>query len=84
MKYPAIDGTILESDPNGPVEYTCPSPDYTDGIYESLETTGKDDGGLQHIKIVRTVSNGIMTTVVTERTQQEIDDYIKEITQNNI
>ena len=83
MNYPCIDGTILESSPDGPVTYVCPSPNYQDAVYESLETSGKEDGTLQQIKIVRTVVSGIMTVVVTERTQQEIEDYIKEINSLN-
>ena len=83
MNYPCLDGTILQSSPDGPVSYTLPTPDYNDGVYESLETSGKEDGTLQQIKIVRTVVNGIMTVVVTERTQQEIEDYFKEINSLN-
>ena len=83
MNYPCLDGTMLQSSPDGPVSHTLPITGYNDGSYESFETSNKEDGTLQQIKIVRTVTNGIMTVVVTERTQQEIEDYINQINSSN-
>ena len=76
MIYKAIDGTLIESSPNGPVTYTCASNDYSEGIYESYETMGAATSiGIQQIKIVRTVVNGQMTITITESTEQELIDY---------
>jgi hypothetical protein len=80
MQYPAPDGTVIESSANGPVIYSCPSPaNWSDGTYESLETTSGPNNELQQISIVRVVDNGTVQITVTERTQQEIQDYFQNI-----
>jgi hypothetical protein len=82
MQYPAPDGTIIESSPNGPVIYTCPSPsNWTVGTYESLETSSKPDNTLGQIKIVRVINNGTVIITITERTQQEIEEYFQNLEQ---
>ena len=78
MKYPAPDGTIIESSPDHPVTHQCDAYGLQDGIYESFETTS-NYYGLCQLRIVREVINGIMTITVTERTQREIEDYIKNL-----
>ena len=81
MKYPAPDGTIMESSPLGPVTYTCNDPtNWSDGTYESLETSSNVDNSLQQLRIVRVVSNGQVEITITERTQQEIQDYFQNLT----
>jgi len=76
MKYKAIDGTILESNPNQSVTYQCDALETPDGIYESCETFGAATPiGIKQIKIVRSVDNGVMTTTITESTEQELIDY---------
>jgi len=80
MNYPAPDGHIIESSPSGPVVYTCTAPsNWTDGTYESLETSSNPDNTLQQIRIVRLVDQGQVTITVTERTQQEIADYFENL-----
>ena len=80
MIYPAPDGHLINSSPDGPVTYTCPSPDsWPQGTYESFETSSKPDNSLEQIKIVRTVNNGEVQITVTERTPQEIQDYLNTI-----
>lgn len=84
MIYKAIDGTLIESSPNGPVTYTCDAGDYPEGIYESLETTGAATSiGIKQIKIVRAVENGQMTITITESTEQELIDYKNSLTAQN-
>ena len=81
MEYPAPDGTIMESSPLGPVTYTCNDPiNWSDGTYESLETSSNVDNSLQQLRIVRVVSNGQVEITITERTQQEIQDYFQNLT----
>jgi hypothetical protein len=76
MNYPAPDGHIIESDPNGPVTYTLPCTWMSEGIYNSLETTSAATIiGIKQIKIMRVVENGTMTITVTESTEQELIDY---------
>jgi hypothetical protein len=76
MKYPAPDGYIIESDPNGPVIYTLSCDWIPEGIYESHETTSAATTiGIKQIKIVRVVENETMTITVTESTEQELIDY---------
>ena len=80
MQYPAPDGTIMESSPLGPVTYTCSDPsNWSDGTYESLETSSNVDNSLQQLRIVRVVSNGQVEITITERTQQEIQDYFQNL-----
>lgn len=82
MNYPAPDGTIIQSSSNGPVSYTCAAPaSLSDGTYESFETSSKSDNSLQQIRIVRVVSNGQVEITITERTQQEIEQYFQNIGQ---
>ena len=81
MKYPAPDGHIIESSPYGPVVYTCPSPlDWSNGTFESFETSSKYDNTLQQIKIIRVVNDGFVEITVTEQTQQEIQNYFQNLT----
>ena len=82
MQYPAPDGTFIESSPEGSVTYTCPAPpNWTVGTYESLETSSRPDNSLQQIRIVRVVSNGQVEITITERTRQEIEQYLQNIGQ---
>jgi hypothetical protein len=78
MKYPAPDGHIIESSPNGPVTYTCPV-DWSDGQYVSYEST-MSVNGLKQIHILRSVDQGICTFTITEMTAQEIQEYIQNLT----
>ena len=81
MQYPAPDGTIIESSPNGPVIYTCLSPsNWTIGTYESLETSS-GISNIEQIKIIRVINNGTVTITITERTQQEIEEYFQNLEQ---
>jgi hypothetical protein len=82
MNYPAPDGTIIQSSSNGPVSYACAAPvSLSEGTYESFETSSKSDNSLQQIRIVRVVSAGQVQITVTERTQQEIEQYFQNIGQ---
>ena len=78
MKYPAPDGTIIESSKDSPVVYTCDAP-WADGIYESLETTSDSSNQLVQIKVLREVNQGVVKITITERTQQEISDYLNNL-----
>jgi hypothetical protein len=80
MKYPAPDGTILESSPFNPVTYTCDVNNISDGTYESYETKSKSDNTLQQIKVVRVVDDNRMTITIIEQTPEQILEYL----QNNI
>ena len=80
MNYPAPDGTLIQSSSTGPVTYTCSAPEgWANGTYESLETESAEDNTLRQIRIVRVVSNGSVEITVTERTQQEIQDYLNSL-----
>jgi hypothetical protein len=80
MNYPAPDGHIIESSQNGPVTYSCAAPsNWADGTYESFETSSTSDNSLQQIRVVRVVDQGQVTITVTERTQQEIEDYFQNL-----
>lgn len=82
MNYPAPDGTVIQSSANGPVSYTCEAPEsLAEGTYESFETSCKPDNSLQQIRIVRVVSGGQVEITITERTQQEIEQYFQNIEQ---
>jgi len=79
MKYPAPDGTMIESSKDGPVIYTYDASNWPDGIYESFETTSDSTNQLIQIKIVREVKDGVVKITITERTSQEISDYLNNI-----
>ena len=80
MTYPAIDGTIIHSNPNQPVTYTCNSDAFPDGIYESLETTSAmNQYGIKQIKIVRTVENNVVLYTITESTNAELEAYLESL-----
>jgi hypothetical protein len=84
MKYKAIDGTILESNSNQTVTYTCDVDNHAEGVFISYETYPSSSPiGIQQIKIVRTVIGNQMTIEITESTEQELLDYINQI-QNQI
>jgi hypothetical protein len=83
MNYTTLDGTILESSPDGPVTYKQPVSYYNDGVYISYES-GNSDGITQQIKVVREVINSVMVITITEQTQEDIDIYMKEIEQDQI
>lgn len=79
MTYTAYDGTMLTSS-SKPVIYSCDCSGIVDGIYESVETTGADTPiGIQQIKIKREVNNNVMTTTITESTEQELIDYLESL-----
>jgi hypothetical protein len=81
MTYITIDGTVLTSGPT-PVTHRCPCTSYTNGTYESFETTGSSDApGIKQIKIVRVVENNTMTTTITESSLKELEAYINSITE---
>jgi hypothetical protein len=73
---------IINSGTNS-VVFNCVLPiglDHTCGTFESLETSNLN-GVLKQMKIVRVCdSNRNLTVTVTERTQQEIQDYFTNIT----
>ena len=80
MKYPAPDGTILESNTTNPVTYTCSKPEnLSDGTYVSYETTSDSNNNLKQIKIIRVVNSDTLQITITEQTQQEIDQYFQNI-----
>jgi hypothetical protein len=80
MKYTAIDGTILDSNPNQPVTHTCNSNEFPDGIYESFETTSAlNQYGIKQIKIVKTVENNIVSYAITESTNAELEAYLESL-----
>lgn len=81
MTYTTIDGTVLTSGTE-PVTYTCPALDYSDGIYESVETKGSSEyPGIKQIKVVRIVENNSMTITITESTIEELEEYINSLNQ---
>jgi hypothetical protein len=75
MKYPCIDGTILESIPDNSVTYTCPALGLSNGTLTSYETSSRTDNTLQQIKIIRVIENEQMTVTITEQTESEIQQY---------
>lgn len=84
MKYTAEDGYVIISEKNKSVAYSCKST-FTDGIYTSYETTADNTAiGIKQIKIVRNISNGICNYSITESSIEELQNYLNEITQNNI
>lgn len=83
MKYITLDGTILESSSDKSVVYKQPVKDYNDGTYISYET-GYYNDITQQIKVVREVTNNIMTITITEQSQNEIDSYLEQIEQEQI
>lgn len=79
MTYTALDGHIIKSK-SSPTTYTCACEDMHDGTYESFETTFASTAiGIQQIKIVRTVTNNMMTITITQSTNQELTEYINTI-----
>lgn len=79
MTYLAPDGYIIKSK-DSPTTYTCACEDMHDGTYESFETTFASTAiGIQQIKIVRTVTNNMMTITITQSTNQELTEYINTI-----
>jgi hypothetical protein len=84
MKYPCIDGYIIQSNPLGPVTYTLNVPGYPNGTTVNYETSSKSDNSLQQIKIVRVVDDEMMTVTITEQTPDEIQQYLLDIQNNNI
>lgn len=79
MKYKAIDGTLIESNPNGVVTYTLTIENHPQGVFESYETQSSSTPiGIEQIKIVRTVVGNQMTIQITESTEQELIDYINQ------
>lgn len=76
MKYTAEDGYEIISNESNPVKYTCSSM-YSNGIYESFETAGAPTNiGIEQIKIVRKVYNGLVTYTITESTDLELQQYL--------
>jgi len=76
MKYKAEDGYEIVSNKSNPVQYSCPSV-YADGIYESFETKGAPTIiGIEQIKIVRSIDNGICAYTITESTDLELQQYL--------
>ena len=84
MKYKALDGTLIDSNPNQKVTYTLTVEGHAQGVFESYETQSSSTPvGIEQIKIVRTVVGNQMTIEITESTEQELIDYIDQI-QNQI
>lgn len=81
MKYTAIDGHVIESKPYPEVvSYACDCEDMPEGIFTSLETTSAATPiGIQQIQITRTVEGNIMTIVIRESSEQELIDYINQV-----
>ena len=80
MQYPAPDGTTLQSSNSNPVIYNCVAPsNWSDGTYESYETTSDLNNDLVQIKIIRVVNSGQVQITITEQTQQQIQDYFQNI-----
>jgi len=84
MKYPCLDGHIIESNPLMPVTYTLNVPSHSNGTFVSYETASKSDNSLQQIKIVRVVDDEIMVVTVTEENEKQIQQYIIDIQNNDI
>ena len=84
MKYPCLDGHIIQSDPLQPVTYTLKVSGHPNGTFVSYETASKSDNSLQQIKITRVVNDEIMVVTVIEESVKEIQDYIINIENNNI
>lgn len=81
MIYSAPDGHTIKSK-SSPTIYTCACEDMHDGTYESFETTNATTAiGIQQIKIVRAVTNNMMTITITQSTNKELTEYINN-TQN--
>jgi len=84
MKYKALDGTLIDSNPNQTATYTLTVEDHPQGVFESYETQSSSiPVGIEQIKIVRTVVGNQMTIQITESSEQELIDYINQI-QNQI
>ena len=79
MKYKAIDGTLIDSNPNQTVTYTLTIENHTQGVFESYETQSSSTPiGIEQIKIVRTVLGNQMRIEITESTEQQLIDYINQ------
>ena len=81
MTYTALDEHVIESKPYPEiVTYSCACDDMPDGNFYSLETTSAATPiGIQQIQITRTVEGGIMTIVIREGSEQELIDYINQV-----
>jgi hypothetical protein len=80
MTYPAIDGTILHSNPDQPVTYTCNSDAFPDGVYTSTETSSAvNQYGIQQIKISFTVENSTVNYAIVESTGPELEAYLESL-----
>jgi hypothetical protein len=82
MTYTAPDGHVIESQPYPQeVTYSCPCEGIVDGVYFSMETTGAATPiGIQQIRINRVVNNNNMTLTIRESSEQELQDYINNLT----
>lgn len=82
MKYKAPDGNIIASS-NTPVLYTCICSGIANGIYESIETFGStNEIGIEQIKIIRSVTDNVMTITITEATELELIEYKESLIYN--
>ena len=80
MTYPAIDGTVLVSNPNQLVTYSCPSQGHAEGVFFALETTSAvNKYGIQQIRINYIVTNGVISYTITESTDVELEIYLESI-----
>lgn len=77
MTYPAPDGTILESLPYPQeVTYVCSCQGFSDGIYESMETTSSStEIGIKQIRIKRIIENNFVTITIRESSDDELIEY---------
>ena len=83
MKYTAEDGTVLVSQKNTEVTYSCAT-SLTDGVYTSEETEGSIESPfIKQIKIKRIVLDGICNYQISESTTDELNQYLEQIAINN-
>jgi hypothetical protein len=78
MQYTTPDGTILVSNKDNPVTYTCDVTDIADGVYESYESSYVEDE-LCIIKIIRTVVNSSLTITIEELNAEEKQAFLEQI-----
>ena len=80
MEYKAPDGHIIESDPNNPVNYSCPQEGMTEGTFFSLETYPANTSiGIQQIQVTRVIDVDSIDITIVESTNEELIQYQKDV-----
>lgn len=80
MTYKAPDGHIIESNPDAPVNYSCPQTGMIEGTFFSLETMAANTSiGIQQIQITRIIDSDSIDITIKESTNEELIQYQKDV-----